>query len=108
MQNRSSSDRSHRLFAALLMAVLWPFVASLVFSPGQPEHIAIEARVAAQGGSTIWDGVYTAAQASRGRTAYMRECAECHNEDMMGDGVAPALVGDQFFSRWSDLTVADL
>ena len=57
---------------------------------------------------TIWDGVYTDDQARRGQRVYERECAECHLADLMGDGIAPALVGRSFFFRWSDLSVADM
>ena len=49
----------------------------------------------------MWDGVYTNAQAARGRTTYAVYCSSCHLEDLSG-GVefdmtpAPALVRDGF------------
>lgn len=58
--------------------------------------------------TTIWDGVYTDDQARRGQRVYEQECAECHLGDLMGDGIAPALIGRSFFFRWSNLSVGDM
>ena len=96
-----------RSLPALLIAALCPFFASLIVIPGQVGWTTIEAGLAAQG-RTIWDGVYTDAQAERGEDIYGVECASCHLDDMMGDGIAPALVGSSFFYRWSDLSVGDM
>ena len=56
----------------------------------------------------IWDGVYTSASAAHGQQEYQRLCAGCHEEDLSGQGDAPALVGAPFFKRWQDLDVFDL
>ncbi len=45
---------------------------------------------------TVWDGVFTVAQAERGRTEYDVWCASCHQSDLsggvlVGDDEAPAL-----------------
>ena len=45
---------------------------------------------------TVWDGVYTQAQAERGRTEYDVWCASCHQSDLtggvlVGDDEAPSL-----------------
>ena len=53
-------------------------------------------------------GVYTAEQAERGKEAYSLDCAACHLDDMLGDGFAPALTGEPFDFRWSDLMVGDM
>ena len=98
MRNRPSSDSSRRLFAALLIAALCPLVVSLV----------AYTTLAAQAPMTIWDGVYTDDQATRGQRVYEQECAQCHLDDLMGDGIAPALIGSSFFFRWSDLSVGDM
>lgn len=47
----------------------------------------------AQARSSIWDGVYTDAQADRGRTAYMQNCSRCHGATLMGTFEIPPLVG---------------
>mgnify|MGYP003575527722 CR=1 FL=1 len=57
---------------------------------------------------TVWDGVYTDAQAERGRSAYAQSCASCHAEDLRGKGTAPSLVEESFAFLWADMTVGDL
>jgi polar amino acid transport system substrate-binding protein len=61
----------------------------------------------AEAPSTVWDKVYTAEQATRGKDAYMTECSACHSEDLGGSGYAPALKGDDFAFAWNDKTVGD-
>jgi mono/diheme cytochrome c family protein len=57
---------------------------------------------------TVWDGVYTAAEATRGADAYQATCAGCHRPDLSGDGTVPALSGESFTFQWADATVGDL
>jgi hypothetical protein len=57
---------------------------------------------------TVWDGVYTTAQAERGSTAYAQTCASCHAEDLRGRSTAPSLVEESFLFLWSDMSVGDL
>jgi cytochrome c len=64
---------------------------------------------AAASRKTVWDGVYTTAQAERGKTSYHLFCAGCHGEDLSGsaqgcatrciDGKASALKGDKILDR---------
>ena len=51
---------------------------------------------------SVWDGVYTEAQAKRGEAIYFERCTRCHGETMMGgtDG-AGALIGDKFNGNWN-------
>jgi len=58
--------------------------------------------------SSVWDGVYTQAQADRGRAAYNASCASCHGDQLTGGEIAPALVGGDFMSNWNGLTVGAL
>ncbi len=75
----------------------------------EPPAPAAEAEAEAEAADpTVWDGVFTADQATRGEGAYERECATCHLADLLGDGIAPALVGPAFDFRWSDLSVGDM
>ena len=53
---------------------------------------------------TVDQGVYTAAQASRGAKVYDSQCATCHREP----GVAPVLAGDRFTRTFSDATLDTL
>ena len=56
----------------------------------------------------VWDGVYTDAQAERGRASYQQSCAACHREDLRGDSTAPSLVGESFTFLWGDMEVGEL
>jgi mono/diheme cytochrome c family protein len=57
---------------------------------------------------TIWDGVFSDAQAMRGEGGYTRSCAKCHAADLLGTGNAPALVGEPFLGRFDRSTVDDV
>jgi mono/diheme cytochrome c family protein len=63
--------------------------------------------VSAQGKTTL-DGVYTAAQATRGQKIYADSCASCHGDDLSGGGQTPALAGKDFNVDWNDLAMSDL
>ena len=54
---------------------------------------------------SVWDGVYTETQATRGMMAYGQSCAGCHV--LVPEGRAP-LVGDPFWKSFSQKTVGDL
>ena len=51
---------------------------------------------------TIWDGVYTAGQAERGKATFDLSCSRCHNSDLTGSDRGPTLVGDKFLASWLD------
>lgn len=63
---------------------------------------------------TIWAGVYTAAQAERGKVAYTGPCNNCHGAKL--DGAAddpdmpatPPLAGAKFLRDWNGRTLAAL
>jgi mono/diheme cytochrome c family protein len=57
---------------------------------------------------TVWDAVYSTDQARRGRQQYVRSCAGCHREDLIGDGVTPSLADEGFIEHWDKETVEDL
>ena len=57
---------------------------------------------------TVWDGVYTQAQAVRGKAAYGQNCAACHGDDLAGMEMAPPLTGPNFMSNWNSLTAGAL
>jgi mono/diheme cytochrome c family protein len=56
---------------------------------------------------SVWDGVYTKAQATRGQTTYQEECLKCHGENLSG-GEAVALAGEDFRKEWYGKTAGDL
>lgn len=51
---------------------------------------------------SVWDGVYTDAQAERGKATFDLSCSRCHNSDLTGSDRGPTLVGDKFQSNWMD------
>jgi quinoprotein glucose dehydrogenase len=57
---------------------------------------------------SVWDGIYTDAQAERGKQLYSDACASCHGPELTGGEMAPPLVGGDFSSDWNGLTVGDL
>src|SRR5262247_354538 len=57
--------------------------------------------------NTVWDGVFTASQAERGREAYALHCSSCHGNDLQG-GAGPALQGLQFIDNWREDSLQSL
>ncbi|HEY7388987.1 MAG TPA: cytochrome c [Bryobacteraceae bacterium] len=56
----------------------------------------------------IWNGVYTTAQAERGRSNFERTCSNCHNSDLSGSVRGPALHGEGFLKDWANTTLNTL
>jgi mono/diheme cytochrome c family protein len=76
-----------------------------------PQAQAPAAKPAAAGGAaavSIWDGVFSSAQAKRGDALYAKNCAQCHMPDMAGKEPAPELAGDNFLSKWYGHSVGEL
>lgn len=60
---------------------------------------------------TVWEGVYTDAQANRGQESYKTLCGHCHRDNLTGGGSeagAPALAGPIFTVRWRDQPLAEM
>lgn len=57
--------------------------------------------------STVWDGVYTTAQATRGQVVYDRQCSTCHGWDLSGRNARP-LKGDVFYRNWGEDSLGSL
>ena len=56
----------------------------------------------------IWDGVFTAEQARRGKGEFDTTCSRCHNLALIGSERGPAIKGDAFLSHWEKGSLADL
>ena len=87
-------------------AVLRPYVAAcaiciIAMAAGRAQEEASTSR-------SVWDGVYTEEQATRGEEIYRKECASCHGDTLVGGGGAAPLTGGAFLSNWNGLTVGDL
>ena len=57
---------------------------------------------------SAWDGIYTDTQARRGKDLYHDACESCHAPDLSGGKVVPAVIGESFTAKWSELTVGKL
>jgi mono/diheme cytochrome c family protein len=71
----------------------WAAAVLLVVSSGAP--------ITAQTRATVWDGVFTAEQAARGRTMFAAACAECHGADLSAPN-RPPLKGEVFLNHWME------
>ena len=70
--------------------------------------LVVLAQDAPKAPQTVWDGVYTKAQADRGQAQYNQSCAACHGPELAGVDETPPLTGGQFMSNWNGLTVGAL
>ncbi|HWU55933.1 MAG TPA: cytochrome c [Rhizomicrobium sp.] len=57
---------------------------------------------------TVWSGVFSADQATQGKTVFDNKCAICHGAEMNGGEMAPPLAGASFVANWSGQTLGDL
>jgi mono/diheme cytochrome c family protein len=89
-------DHEMQSLAGVLFVVL--ATASLVTAQASASQISTQRR-------TVWDGVYTEAQAARGMMAYGQSCSGCHA--LAEQGKAP-LVGEAFWKSFAQKTVGDL
>ena len=51
---------------------------------------------------TVAAGIYSKEQAAAGKKLYSGICSSCHLENLSGDTMAPALVGEAFMSQWEN------
>ena len=58
--------------------------------------------------SSTLDGVFTSAQARRGRRVYNQNCASCHGQGLRGGEMAPSIAGSDFIVFWTELPVGSL
>ena len=79
-------------------------VAAAVFAAAAIKTAAFSA----QAGKTVWDGVYSDAQSTRGQELSKAGCVTCHGNELAGTDLAPALQGDDFKGAWSGRTAAEL
>ena len=94
---------THRTHGARLWTRLC-FVALTVVFLGSL-GTAIVAAQAKPSGKTVWDGVYTDAQAERATATFSSTCSRCHT--LGADGNRP-LSGDKVWEGYAQKTVADL
>jgi mono/diheme cytochrome c family protein len=56
---------------------------------------------------TVWTGVYTAAQATRGQAFYTAACTGCHRDDLSGP-FSEVLKGERFMNNWREQSLLNL
>ena len=61
-----------------------------------------------QAAHSAQDGIYTQAQASRGKALYLDSCATCHGVQLLGGEDSPPLAGAPFMTKWGELPVSAL
>ena len=79
--------------AAVLVVAIPVWVTMLAVSSAQQ---------VAPGERKIWDGVYTAAQAARGKAPFETACSSCHSVELAGSERGPALKGSAFWAKWEN------
>jgi mono/diheme cytochrome c family protein len=89
--------RTRRTWGAVLALVAIAAVAGL-WSQQQ---------VQAQGRRTVWDKIYTEAQAAKGKTDYETSCSGCHGITLEGGRGRP-LTGNAFSTKWDFQSVNQL
>jgi mono/diheme cytochrome c family protein len=57
---------------------------------------------------SVWEGVYTAEQAERGKDLYLSECVLCHGATLLGAEDGPAVTGEGFRMAWNGRTADEL
>ena len=83
----------------IAISALVPFAAVFAL------HTAVHAQPPSK---SIWDGIYTEEQATRGKALYSQECSSCHGGELTGGEMAPPLAGGEFMAGWDGLTIGDL
>src|SRR5262245_12739658 len=56
----------------------------------------------------MWDGVYTAEQAARGKPRFEASCSRCHNIELVGSERGPALKGNGFWNKYENDSLGSL
>jgi mono/diheme cytochrome c family protein len=90
------------MLAAALMVV-----AALTASQIAATRPAASPRYALGPGS-VWDSVFTLAQAGRGESTFRASCASCHGDSLAGINDAPPLTGANFHKTWDGNALSSL
>src|SRR4051794_13800816 len=71
---------------------------------------SVDAQSPAAERKTVWKGIYTDEQASRGQAIFETTCVNCHGATLAGGASmgGPQLAGDKFMENWREDTVETL
>lgn len=70
--------------------------------------VTVVSAMAVTGAQSVWDGVYSETQATRGEAIYRRSCALCHGPTLDGTESAPELRGRSLFAPYYGKSLAVL
>jgi mono/diheme cytochrome c family protein len=102
MQSRAVRPKRRSAGGGLHASAVLPFAGLLFLASATASLVTAQTSPPLR---TVWDGVYTETQATRGMTAFGQSCAGCHA--LAAEGKAP-LVGDAFWKSFAQKTVGDL
>jgi mono/diheme cytochrome c family protein len=85
------------------MDLLWRTCARVGLTLGILSGVTVLASAA-----SARDGLYTEAQAGRGKGLYRENCMACHGDRLQGSESSPSLAGAGFFAKWGKRPVGDL
>jgi mono/diheme cytochrome c family protein len=87
------------------VALTWASVSGLATGPATPAERAAGVQETT---STVLEGVFSAAQARRGRRVYTQNCESCHGAELKGGEMAPSVAGSDFIVFWTEIPVGSL
>lgn len=108
------SDRMRALTAGSAIAIVLIAAVQLTLHGEQTSTMSRPQPVRMRSADrTVWDSVFTTAQAQRGDSIYKAGCVTCHGDKLQGGttkdfGDSKPLVGSDFMASWSGQTLADL
>jgi mono/diheme cytochrome c family protein len=95
-----SLDKHPSLAKTAISLLALTFIVAFSRTPAAAQQAGGERR--------IWDGVFTAEQAARGKAPFDLRCSRCHNVALAGSERGPALKGNAFVAKWETDTLASL
>ncbi|MBM3779278.1 MAG: cytochrome c [Acidimicrobiia bacterium] len=107
---RRSAERAKEGYTAALKGVQMMRIAALL-TVGIVLGLGIDRAPVHAQGRTVFDGVYSEAQAARGEAAYAAHCSSCHMPSLRGffdGGMAASIIGEGFVNNWTAGTLLDL
>lgn len=73
------------------------------------DRVAAQTAAPAAAQPTVWDRIFSEAQAARGEAIYKKTCSVCHRDDLTGyESDGPPLRGSDFWVRWRQQRVGDM
>lgn len=103
-RDRGGASRQYDIREFLSASIILAWILTIILFMGLAKAAAAQEQ---EHRSTVWDGVFTAAQADRGREAYALHCSSCHGNELQG-GAGPALQGLQFIDNWREDSLKSL